>query len=138
LQPTCARQKIEFLLENLIPSRQAHPRGSTTCSSVTSINSPGEQRPSTKIFGSLRFAGYKSLEYLRFPGCKYFGYVRFPGYKNLVMRSAKLKLLNFRYVLFARVQNFWSCGQLRSSHLKKKILGNLCSLCNGLLTHNCF
>jgi hypothetical protein len=54
------------------------------------ISSPGKQRPSKKIFGYLRFAGYKSLEYLRFPGCKYFGYVRFPGYKNLVMRSAKL------------------------------------------------
>lgn len=89
-QPTCARQKIEFLLETLIRGRRAHSRlDHLLLSDAQQHQFPGGATSQQRYgypkenFGYLRFAGYNSLEYLRFPGCKYFGYVRFPGYKKL-------------------------------------------------------
>jgi uncharacterized protein YceK len=99
-QPTCARQKIEFLLETLIRSRRAHPRGSTTCSSVTpnNISSPGEQRPSNgtgtqkKTLDTYGLPGTKALSTYDFPGANTLDTYGFPATKNLVMMSAKLNL----------------------------------------------
>jgi hypothetical protein len=88
--PTFAGQKIEFLLENLIPSRRAHPRGSTTCSSVTpnNISSPGEQRPSNGT-GTQQ----KTLDTYGLPATKALNTYDFPGANTLNTYGSRIEKL---------------------------------------------